>query len=73
MTGLSTPKALPIAGITWLIYFYLFAKVGDSFPMQGGTAPGTLMFPVLGVTLGFLNIRVLISQNCLSVRDFNEM
>ncbi|KAK5815280.1 Abscisic acid G-protein coupled receptor-domain-containing protein [Linnemannia elongata] len=39
-TGISTQKALPIAAVVWCIYFYLFAKVGNSFPSQGGHAPG---------------------------------
>ncbi|KAI7828010.1 Abscisic acid G-protein coupled receptor-domain-containing protein [Gamsiella multidivaricata] len=41
-TGISTQKALPIAGAIWAVYFYLFAKVGYGFPMQGGDAPGIL-------------------------------
>jgi hypothetical protein len=40
--GISTQKALPIAAVVWCIYFYLFAKVGNSFPSQGGHAPGML-------------------------------
>ncbi|KAF9930158.1 Golgi pH regulator B [Linnemannia zychae] len=39
-TGISMQKALPMAAIIWCIYFYLFAKVGNSFPSQGGHAPG---------------------------------
>ncbi|CAO3570155.1 unnamed protein product [Mortierella alpina] len=33
-TGISTKKALPVAVAIWVVYFYLFAKVGNNFPTQ---------------------------------------
>ncbi|KAF9352219.1 Golgi pH regulator B [Mortierella sp. AD094] len=57
-TGISRQKALPIAGIIWLIYLYLFAKVGNGFPTQGRIAPGVLSVEwgmsrvgIIGVTI----------------------
>ena len=39
--GISTKKALPIAVAIWVVYFYLFAKVGDNFPTQAHRSTGT--------------------------------
>ncbi|KAG0309447.1 Golgi pH regulator B [Dissophora globulifera] len=55
--GISSRKAAPIAGIIWLIYFYLFVKVGNGFPTHG-TGPGILSIEwgmsrvgIIGVTI----------------------
>ncbi|KAF9205301.1 Golgi pH regulator B [Haplosporangium sp. Z 27] len=57
-TGISRQKALPITGVIWLIYLYLFAKVGNGFPTQDRVAPGVFSVEwgmsrvgIIGVTI----------------------
>ncbi|KAI8599243.1 Golgi pH regulator-like protein [Dissophora ornata] len=57
-TGISTQKALPVAGVIWLVYFYLFVKVGNGFPTPGNGALGILSIEwgmsrvgIIGVTI----------------------
>ncbi|KAF9583290.1 Golgi pH regulator B [Lunasporangiospora selenospora] len=38
--GVSARKALPLAGIFWVAYFYLFAQVGNRFPTSNSQSRG---------------------------------
>ncbi|KAG9323816.1 hypothetical protein KVV02_002262 [Mortierella alpina] len=56
--GMSTKKALPIAVAIWVVYFYLFAKVGNNFPTQAHRSTEILSIEwgmsrvgVIGVTI----------------------
>ncbi|KAF9976907.1 Golgi pH regulator B [Actinomortierella ambigua] len=56
--GLSMRRALPLAIAAWLVYFYLFAKVGHQFPVQSGRDQGIFSLEwgmsrvgVIGVTI----------------------
>ncbi|KAG0258440.1 Golgi pH regulator B [Actinomortierella ambigua] len=51
-------RALPLAVAVWLVYFYLFAKVGHQFPVQSGRDQGIFSLEwgmsrvgVIGVTI----------------------
>ncbi|KAF9285501.1 hypothetical protein BGZ68_003812 [Mortierella alpina] len=46
-TGISTRKALPIALAAWVVYFYLFAKVGSNFPTQTHHSTGVTISAIL--------------------------
>ncbi|KAF9194379.1 Golgi pH regulator B [Haplosporangium sp. Z 767] len=55
---ISTRKALPMAIVIWLVYFYLFAKVGNNFPIQNRHVTGILSVEwgmsrvgIIGVTI----------------------
>ncbi|KAG0197411.1 Golgi pH regulator B [Mortierella sp. GBA30] len=57
-TGMSTKRALPIAILIWTVYFYFFAKVGNSFPTQTNQSTGFLSIEwgmsrvgIIGVTI----------------------
>ncbi|KAK3808713.1 MAG: GPR89A [Benniella sp.] len=55
--GISRQRALPIAGVIWLVYFYLFAKVGSSFPVQGSKTSGILS--VLSIEWGMSRVGII--------------